>query len=103
MPKETIGIDFDGVLNTYTKGWNNGIIDTAPVEGAIDACARLITKGFNLYVLTARTDHGPVYAWLQRCGFPYMEVSNVKRPAIAYIDDRAIRFTNWKDIQKYFS
>ena len=103
MPKETIGIDFDGVLNTYTKGWNNGIIDTPPVHGAVEACNRLMSKGFELYVLTARTDHTPIYDWLEHWDFPYMEVSNVKRPAIAYIDDRAIRFTDWKDIQKYFS
>jgi len=30
-------------------------------------------------------------------------VSNLKPPAIAYIDDRGIRFTNWADITKYFA
>ena len=31
-----------------------------------------------------------------------MRLTAVKPPAIAYIDDRGIRFTNWPDMLKYF-
>lgn len=31
-----------------------------------------------------------------------MLVTSTKPPAIAYIDDRGIRFTNWPDMLKYF-
>lgn len=32
----------------------------------------------------------------------YLWFTNVKLPALAYIDDRGIRFTNWEDTVKYF-
>jgi hypothetical protein len=30
-------------------------------------------------------------------------ITSRKLAAIAYIDDRAVRFTNWMDIQNYFA
>ena len=54
-------------------------------------------------MLTARDpgNHPKVKQWLMANGFPPMEVTNVKIPAFMYIDDRAIRFTNWSDIVNY--
>ena len=40
--------------------------------------------------------------WLYHNGFPEMRVGNLKMNAVAYIDDRGIRFTNWQDICRYF-
>ena len=31
-----------------------------------------------------------------------IEITNIKLPAIAYIDDLAIKFTNWKEILDKF-
>ena len=29
-------------------------------------------------------------------------ITNKKFAAVAYIDDRALRFTNWRDMRQYF-
>lgn len=63
---------------------------------------KLIDRGFKVVVLTAREELEPVREWLKKNNFPEVEVTNIKPPAIAYIDDRSIRFTNWKDMRNYF-
>ena len=40
--------------------------------------------------------------WLELYKIPYDDLTNQKPPAIAYIDDRAVRFTNWNDIGNYY-
>lgn len=57
----------------------------------------------NVVVYTTRENHEAVREWLKSSGFPELPITSMKPKAIAYIDDRAIRFTNWDDIRKYFS
>jgi len=111
MSKKTICVDFDGVIHLYSKGFQkeNSCYDEE-VEGAIESLVRLVKRGYKVVVLTARTDFNPVIAWLDQefrkknedFVMSDIEVTNVKPIAIAYIDDRAIRFTNWKDMLNYF-
>ena len=117
--QETIVVDFDGVIYKYEKGWQNGILDEEPIPDTQEALKKLNEKGFRIVLLTARLH--PIYAttdflytniknditaWLSKHGIfggsHYHEITNNKPPAICYIDDRAIRFTTWKDISKYF-
>lgn len=100
---KTICVDFDGVIHKYSGGWRDGDIYDPPMDGAREKINLLMDRGFKVVVLTARTDFVAVRIWLKSYGFPDLEVTNVKPPAIAYIDDRAIRFTNWDDITRYFS
>lgn len=97
-------IDFDGVLNSYISGWQgHDNIPDPPVEGAEKACWRLFDVGWKLYVLTSRTNLEPVARWLEKYGFPSMTLTRVKPIAIAYIDDRAVRFDgNWDALRKLF-
>ena len=99
---QRIAVDCDGVLHLYSLGWHDGTMYDEPVPGAREAVQKLINKGYEVYVLTARHNRPEVEEWLEKHGFPKMRVSRVKLPAIAYIDDRGIRFTNWADISKYF-
>lgn len=101
--KKTLAIDFDGVLHAYTKGWQDGSIYDGPTEGASEMMKHLQRAGFTLVVLTTRTDHDAVKLWLIKHDIPFDDVTNIKVPAIAYIDDRAIRFTNCRDIKNYFA
>lgn len=96
-----ICIDFDGVIHRYSKGWNGGEIYDRPMPGAKVAIRRLM-KQFTVIILTAREadTHHKVRAWLKKWGFPKIKVTNIKPPAIAYIDDRAIHFDSWKGIKK---
>lgn len=104
MPR-VIAIDFDGVLINRsgiprTYGWG----DDKPMEYAKEAVEFLMKKGYDCVILTSRTpeDWPVMRKWLNRHSFPWMEITNVKRDPMVIIDDRAIRFTNWQDICKYF-
>lgn len=116
--KKTIAIDFDGVIHKYSKGWQGGKIYDEPVEGALEAIIELLEKDYKVSVFTTREDTAGVKTWIiektRRCkelqSKPFLfwfdreefNVTNQKPIAIAYIDDRGIRFTNWKDMMNYF-
>jgi len=102
---KTIAVDFDGVIHSYENGWQDGVIYGLPVPGAFESIEKLIEDGFEIVIHTTRTNHAAVEEWLHahNASFvEYIEITNVKPKAIAYIDDRAVRFTNWDDIRKMF-
>jgi len=109
MTKRRLAVDFDGVIHAYTQGWQNGDIYDKPVLGAIEALLKLSDR-FEVYIFTTRGgDPDQIVAiehwllnngWLKSKKLPF--ITDIKQPATAYIDDRAIRFTNWTDIIKYF-
>ena len=119
--KKTIAVDFDGVIHKYSKGWQSGAIYDEPIEGVHGALMTLMND-YAVYIFTTRNIQ-EVVAWMNsnfwgkgEMGFRTiimpedmkfwqgreLAVSNRKLPAIAYIDDRGIRFTNWKDTLNYF-
>ena len=103
---DTICVDFDEVIHGYSDGFQDGSIYDSPVKGAIESLVSLIDTGYKIIVYTARKGEPEIKAWLDQ----YMPdgyakkigINTTKPPAIVYIDDRALRFTNWKDIRKYF-
>lgn len=97
-----IGVDFDGVIHEANDGWKDGTIYGKVMPESIRVINKFIHKGYEVVVCTARDDIGPVIKWLDNNGFPKVRVTNKKIPCLAMIDDRAIRFTNWIDIEKYF-
>ena len=106
MEKKRIMVDFDRVIHKYSKGWHNGHIYDEPVEGAIEALCTL-RKFFDVVIFTAQSQRGKVrneeiQDWLARHGIKDIVVTNVKMPAMVYIDDRGLRFTNWSDMLRYF-
>lgn len=97
-----IAIDFDGTI-CKRRGIPTVMSDyDKPIEDALDAIKLFIQQGHQVWVFTSNTDLDKVANWLRKNNFPQLEVTNIKRPAHVYIDDRAIRFTNWQDIRKYF-
>lgn len=88
----------DGVLHSYTSPWQgHETIPDPPVEGAIEWLNQ-ITKKLDVVIFTTRgaTARGQaaVLVWLGEHGYvgPALEVTNVKPPALIYLDDRAVRF-----------
>lgn len=84
----------------------DGTIYDVPVPGAIDGIKRLQDAGYNVMVFTSVAPTGSkrnrlIREWLKRHGLK-IKVTNRKYHAIAIIDDRAIRFTHWRDILNYF-
>jgi hypothetical protein len=101
VPK-TLGIDFDGVVHRYSRGWQDGTIYDPPVDGALDALIHLRTLGYRLALYTTRAREPErieqIRQWLAEYGFPatlFDEITASKPLAVAYIDDRAIRFYTW--------
>lgn len=100
-----IALDWDGVLIDHPPAIGfDEILTYEPMPWAVKSINYLVSKGFEFYVLTARNDEDipKIREWMVKHGFPEMEVTNIKKNAVCYIDDRAIRFTNWQDISKYF-
>lgn len=114
----TIAIDFDGVIHRYSKGYHDGSCYDEPMEGVEDAL-RYLLRDYAVFVLSTRDPHD-IQKWFEQ-HLPQFEtrlipkagtifwdkqgiigITNRKLPAVAYIDDRGIRFTNWRDIKNYF-
>jgi hypothetical protein len=102
-----IGVDFDGVIHGCSKGYHDGTIYDSPIEGTYKALSELSGKyTIIVYSAKARSDRPLVngktgveliWEWLERYDMKKFvnDVTAEKPRAIFYIDDRAIRFTNW--------
>ena len=105
--RKRISVDFDNVIHRYSKGFRDGSIYDKPVKNAIEGIRRLQNAGFEVVVFTSKTPLGEkrneeIREWLKKYGLE-LEVTWIKKPSLAYIDDRGIRFEgNWKSIVSYF-
>jgi len=96
--KSVIGIDFDGVIHSYSKGWQDGSIYDKPIAGTSEALTELLNKGYELFIFTARPIKG-IKEWLEANfedkRISEIKITNKKLPAQLYIDDRGYRFKGW--------
>jgi len=113
MSKPTVAVDFDGVIHAYSKGWQNGSIYDEPIPGALEAL-RELRQRFRVVIFTSRAVDGvpldPMWKtdddqcqtirdWFIKhnaADLADLQITNRKPLAVAYIDDRAIRFTDWE-------
>ncbi len=127
MKKYTLAFDFDGVFHdldprqvaTGSQAINGPEIDNATQH------IKLLLEQYYIFIMTARLDLKAVKKWLEYASVPSLDgqilkceiiepevthwekdgvlgITNRKLPALAYIDDRAVRFTNWKDIVTHY-
>lgn len=104
----TVAVDFDGVLHTYERGWADGTIYGDWVPGS-EGALRALMQRYAVAIVTTR-GISQVATWLLERGFPVrlegsertfwteqgvLLITNRKVAAVAYIDDRAVGFTNW--------
>jgi len=108
-----ICVDLDGTICENIKP---GVTyaDVKPLPGAVDALEELKQRGYYIIIFTARNmracnnnigrvvaRQGPiVFEWLKKYGVPYDEVRFGKPHVDYFIDDKGMKFTNWKDIKK---
>ena len=89
--KANILVDLDGVLNTYTGGFDENYIP--PVKSG---AAEFLTALSEKYIVKIFTTRNRLLAskWLIENGLDkyVADVTNIKEPAILHIDDRALTF-----------
>ena len=109
--QKTIAVDFDGVIHKNSKGFHDGTIYDKPIIGAKNALKKL-SKKYTIVIFTAKakpdrvlvnnkTGVELVWEWLQKhkMDMYVKEVTAEKPRAVAYIDDKGIRFRdNWNQI-----
>lgn len=93
--KPKLLIDFDGVIHAYSRGWADGTVYDPPIPGAKTALANFEATGYEVVIFSTR-DGNQIADALGAWGWPAYRITNVKEPAVAIIDDRAIHFTDWQ-------
>lgn len=95
-----LAIDFDRVIHDVDNpvpGRRMG----SPVAGAARYITELRRAGHTIIVHTTRANppHRTLHVrdWLLYYGIPFDDITAVKPSADLYIDDKAVRFTNWPD------
>ena len=97
MNKQTVVFDFDGVIHSYTSGWQGATnIPDPPVPGIAETIDAIRNEGYEVVVVSTRCsdDDGirAVIKYLMNNDIHVDKVMKEKPPAIVYIDDRAICF-----------
>lgn len=97
MALRTVCIDFDGVLHSYTSGWQGStVINDPPVAGMPELTNKLKSMGVQIIIMSARARYPSaakaMSLWLKQHGFAFDIITKEKMPADVYIDDRAYRF-----------
>ena len=101
MSKQNIVFDFDGVIHSYTSGWQGvDVIPDPPVHG-IATAIQLIRDYYRVVVVSTRcADEKGMQAivkYLDDHNIVVDAVAKEKPPAVCYIDDRAICFDGHAD------
>jgi hypothetical protein len=96
MSKQNVIFDFDGVIHSYTSGWQGATnIPDEPVKG-IDYAIKEIRQEYRVIVVSTRCyQEGGIEAikeYLAKHNIEVDDVTGEKPPAIVTIDDRAIAF-----------
>ena len=95
--KKTVVFDFDGVIHSYTSGWQNECtIPDPPVDGIKEAIAEIREAGYTVVIVSTRCAYAKgklaIWDWLKKYDIKVDGVVECKPPAVVYIDDRAICF-----------
>ncbi len=99
MAKKSVGIDFDGVIHSYTSGWTGySYIKDPPVEGAFNMLNAYL-EHFTVYIFSSRSVGGDIgingmKKWFEKHGFDHdkLKFSTKKPQCTLYIDDRGYQF-----------
>ena len=102
--KNSVAIDFDGVIMPVGGDPIKPSLDVPPLSGAKEAL-ETISKSFSRVVLhtcRARTDRPEsavphIEAWLEKYGLAgyFSEITSDKPRVSFYIDDKGVRHTDW--------
>lgn len=96
MGKQTVVMDFDGVIHSYSSRWRGAaLIPDPPVEGICEAIQE-IRRHYRLVVVSSRCSQEggieAIKAYLKKHDIEVDDIVVEKPPAVVYIDDRALTF-----------
>ena len=108
--KNTIAIDFDGVIHKNSKGFHDGTVYDEPIED-VKKGLEYLSKSYKLVIysckanpnrplINGKTGVELMWDWLDKHSLKdYIDDISYEKPnAKYYIDDKAIKFINWKMI-----
>ena len=108
--EKTIAIDFDGVINSYTSGWQGPTKTDEPVLSAAEGISGLWNRGHTIIIFSTRANSPEGVETIREYLRKHtendlladsIEITDRKPIADVYIDDRAIPFTgNWAETLK---
>ena len=103
-----LGIDFDGVIHDDNLGFHDGTLYGDLIPGSKESL-ELLSKNYKLIIFSAKAKSSRplvngksgkelIWEWLSKHELSHLisEVTAEKPRAFAYIDDKAIRFSNWQ-------
>lgn len=96
--RPTVVFDFDGVIHSYTSGWqgSDALIPDPPVPGIKEAIDHIRAAGYRVVVVSTRCrsveGQYVIAQWLRENGIEVDNITPEKPPAVCYVDDRAIAF-----------
>ncbi len=93
-------IDLDGTICTEEKTFSRSL--AKPLEDAISSINSLYDEGHTIIIYSARTwmEYEMTAAWLQQHNIKFHQLIMGKPIGDVWIDDRAITFTNWKEVMQ---
>ena len=106
--KNTIAIDFDGVIHKNSKGFHDGTIYDEPVKD-VKKGLEYLSKSYKLVIYSCKANPNRpkidnktgvelIWDWLDGYNLKkYIDDVSYEKPnAKYYIDDKAILFLNWE-------
>lgn len=100
--KPTVAIDFDGVIHSYTSGWQGVGECSDPMVPGIDTAIADLRTDHKVIVVSSRaaTPEGRIVIrdYLKKYNIEVDGIQSEKPPCIVSIDDRAICFTGYSGI-----
>jgi hypothetical protein len=110
--KNTIAIDFDGVIHKNSKGFHDGTIYDEPVKD-VKKGLEYLSKSYKLVIYSCKANPNRpkidnktgvelIWDWLDGYNLKkYIDDVSYEKPnAKYYIDDKAIRFLNWEMVME---
>ena len=105
---KVIAIDFDGVIHRSSLGFHDGTVYDDPIPGAKEAL-KLLSSEYEIVIysckanpdrpyINGRSGEQIIWDWLEKEGMSqYVSKVSFEKPnAVCYVDDKGIRFYNWR-------
>ena len=91
-------IDLDGTICTEEKQFSRSLAKLLP--GAKKALENFKIAGHKIIIYSARTwsEYEMTESWLKNNQVPYDQIILGKPQGEFWIDDRAIKFSNWEEV-----